>query len=148
MCSHILILTHSYTLNTLDHTHYTLSLPCTYTDNTWHACGTVHCTSDPQAHAEKTLVDRNSIGLLFSHRSEIPRLDHCSMIDNFDCRWLNTNLLVRSTDRTIGSHTNRLVHCSMGRKIVLCVCVFFGFLMWVEFCMSWSLKFSFLPSSF
>ena len=26
----------------------TLSIPYTYTDNTWHAYGTVHCTSNPR----------------------------------------------------------------------------------------------------
>ena len=68
---HVLTHTHPHTLTpyTLHiahylthHTHYTLYIPYTYTDNTWHACGTVHCTTDPQAHAKKALVDRNSIG--------------------------------------------------------------------------------------
>ena len=42
---------------------------------------------------------------------------------------LDSNLLVRSAQVTIGSYTNRLVQCGMGREIVLCVCVFFSFIM-------------------
>ena len=74
-CMHIIVhvLTHThphtltpYTLHiahcTLHITHYTLHDTHTYTDNTWHARGTVHCTTDPQAQAKKTLFDRNSIG--------------------------------------------------------------------------------------
>ena len=58
----------------------------------------------------QTLIDRNSIGLLVGRKS-----------------------LDQVTHLSIGSHTNRLIHYGMGREIVLRVCVFFGFFMWVEF---------------
>ena len=45
-----------HTLHITHHTHYTFSIPYTYMDNTWHACGTVHCTTDPQAHSKRILL--------------------------------------------------------------------------------------------
>ena len=62
---------------------------------------------------------------------EIPRSDHNSTIDNFNHNLLDPNLLVRSTHLTIGSHTNWLVHYSIGRKIMLHVRVVCS-VMWVE----------------
>ena len=66
---HVLTHTHPHTLTHSHHSpctshiiHYTLHNTHTYMDNTCHACGTVHCTTDPQAHTKKTHVDRNSIG--------------------------------------------------------------------------------------
>mgnify|MGYP000128994513 CR=1 FL=1 len=118
--------THPHTLIYFTHTHqphhytYPYASPYILTGNTWHACGTVHCTVNPLAMA--TLLDRNSIGRL-NGRKSLDRITALRSITSIGAL-LDSNLLVRSTQVAIGSYTNRLVQCGMGHEIILCVCVF------------------------
>mgnify|MGYP006872766644 CR=1 FL=1 len=104
---------------------------------------------------------------IFSDRNSLGRLNSQKSLDRIIALWsitsiralLYSNLLVRSTCRSIGSHTNRLIHCRMGFNIMLRVCVFFPsswevcFMfctldLWIfQFCPQ-VLSFYFLPSSF
>ena len=81
-CAHTYSSSHTrihITYYTPYHTHYTLFIPYTYTDNTWHKpCGKVHCTSDQQAmpknsswqelHRFSLTVGNSSTGLLLNDR--------------------------------------------------------------------------------
>ena len=119
--------THPHTLSYFTHTHqphhytYPYASPYILTGNTWHTCGTVHCTMNPLAMA--TLLDRNSIGRLNGQKS-LDRITALWSITSIGAL-LDSNLLIRSAHVLIGSYTNRLVQCGMGREIVLCICVFF-----------------------
>ena len=61
---------------------------------------------------------------------------------------LDSNLLVRSACRSIGSHISWLIHCSMGLSWFFYM--FFDFFMWIKLCIlyPWSLIFYFYPQVF
>ena len=112
------VLTHTHPHTHIHYTYRTTPLTCftlipprtTPTGNTWHACGTVHRTVNPLAMA--TINDRNSIGRL-NGRKSIDRIIALRSITSIGAL-LDSNLLVRSACRSIGSHTNWLLHCGMG----------------------------------
>ena len=153
--AHVHVLTHThlhthihYTYRTTPLTCFTLILPRTSpTGNTWHACGTVHSTVNPLA--METLLDRNSIGRL-NDRKSIDRIIALRSITSIGAL-LDSNLLVQSACRSIGSHTNWLLNCGMVLSWFCYMYVYFSVssceLSFV-FCIPWSLKFLFLSSKF
>ena len=106
---------------------------------------------DSALHGEPTRHGNSSRPELHrsSQRSQIPWPDHSSTIDNFDqsIAWLEPS---RSVSMSLNWITHQLApplrHGPF--MILLHVCVFFGFIMWIELCIlyPWSLKI--LPSIF
>ena len=85
--------------------------------NTW------HCLWDSALHVEPTGHDNSCWPELYqsSRRSKIPRLDHCSTIDNFNRNLLDTDLLVQSTHVKI-DYT--LISSSMATWVVKLRCMY------------------------
>ena len=130
-----------YTLYLL---HFTLTLWYTYTGNTWHACGILHCTSNPHAHAKNSSTENP---LVFSSLISRKSLDRITTL------WSITSIGACFTwTFSFSQHTSWLDHIPINSSTLAksfsfqnfgCKCFFF--LCWCEwwwvFCTLEFLKF-------
>ena len=148
MCSHILIFTLIYITHTEQPLQRVLPLyRLVQLLRVTHGTPVGQCIAQWTHSPWQLFNNRNSIGCL-NGRKSIDRIIALRSITSIGAL-LDSNLLVRSACRSIGSHTNWLLHCGMGLSWFCYMYVYFSVssceLSFVYF-YPWSLKF--LPSKF